>query len=97
MAIGTACIGVLIGGAREAFGKRYLNTLRMTLIPFVQPCLPKAKLCKPSGYDWMESVMMDSSVIRAHACSAGAPHKKGVNRRKNLAIAEAGLAVKYTL
>lgn len=44
----------------------------------------------------MESVMMDSSVVRAHACAAGAPHKKGVNRRKNSATAEVDLAARYT-
>lgn len=30
----------------------------------------------------MQSVMLDSSVVRAHACSAGAPSKKGVKRHK---------------
>ena len=44
----------------------------------------------------MEGVMMDSSVVRAHACSAGAPHKKGGKRRKTSATAEADLAARYT-
>ena len=44
----------------------------------------------------MESVMMDGSVIRAHACAAGAPHKKGGNRRRNSATAEVGLVARYT-
>ena len=44
----------------------------------------------------MESVMIDSSVVRAHACSAGAPHKKGGKRRKHSAIAEVGLVAKST-
>ena len=44
----------------------------------------------------MESVMMDSSVVRAHACSAGAPHKKGGNRRKHSVTVAAGLAAKST-
>ena len=30
----------------------------------------------------MESVMMDGSVVRAHACSAGAPSKKGGKRHR---------------
>lgn len=45
----------------------------------------------------MESVMLDSSVVRAHACAAGAPAKKGVNERKHSATAEVGLARKSTL
>lgn len=44
----------------------------------------------------LESVMMDGSVVRAHACSAGAPHKKGVNRRKTSAIVGADSAARYT-
>ena len=44
----------------------------------------------------MESLMLDSSVIRAHSCSAGAPHKKGGNRRKHSATVAAGLAAKST-
>jgi putative transposase len=39
----------------------------------------------------MESVMLDSSVIRAHACSAGAPHKKGDKQRRHSAIVEGAL------
>lgn len=45
----------------------------------------------------MESLMLDSSVIRAHACSAGAPHKKGDKQPKNSAIVAADLAARYTL
>ncbi len=41
----------------------------------------------------MESLMLDSSVIRAHACSAGAPHKKGDKLHKPSAIVEADLAL----
>lgn len=44
----------------------------------------------------MESVMLDSSVVRAHACSAGAPHKKGDKQPRNSAIVGADLAVRYT-
>ena len=44
----------------------------------------------------MESVMIDSSVIRAHSCSAGAPHKKGGKRRRNSATAEVASAPKST-
>lgn len=44
----------------------------------------------------MESLLLDSSVIRAHSCSAGAPHKKGDKRRKLSAIVEAGSAPRYT-
>ncbi len=44
----------------------------------------------------MESVMIDSSVIRAHSCSAGAPHKKGDKQRKPSAIVEAALQPKST-
>lgn len=40
----------------------------------------------------MESVMLDSSVIRAHACAAGATHKKGGRTNRHLATARAGLA-----
>ncbi len=39
----------------------------------------------------MESVMMDSSVVRAHACAAGAAHKKGGKKAKNSATAGADL------
>lgn len=42
----------------------------------------------------MESVMLDSSVIRAHACAAGAAAKKGVKRRKHSAIAGAASVAK---
>ncbi len=43
----------------------------------------------------MERLMIDSSVIRAHACAAGASHKRGVRRRKHLGIAEAGSAPSF--
>lgn len=44
----------------------------------------------------MENVMLDSSVIRAHACSAGATRKKGGKRRKHSAIAGVGSVPKST-
>jgi len=44
----------------------------------------------------MEKLMMDSSVIRAHACSAGAPKEKGDKKRKRSAIAEAGSVLRFT-
>ncbi len=44
----------------------------------------------------MESLMLDSSVIRAHSCSAGASSKKGVKQRKPSATVEADLALRYT-
>lgn len=44
----------------------------------------------------MEKLMMDSSVIRAHACSAGAPKEKGGKKRKRLAIAEVGSVLRFT-
>ena len=44
----------------------------------------------------MESMMIDGSVVRAHACAAGASRKKGVKRRKPSVIAEADLAARYT-
>lgn len=44
----------------------------------------------------MASVMLDSSVVRAHACSAGAAHKKGDKRHKHLATVAADLAAKFT-
>ena len=42
----------------------------------------------------MESVMIDSSVVRAHPCSAGATYKKGGKTRKLSATVEAGLVAK---
>lgn len=30
----------------------------------------------------LQSVMIDATVVRAHACAAGAPPKKGIRRRK---------------
>jgi transposase len=30
----------------------------------------------------LQSVMIDATVVRAHACAAGAPPKKGIKRRK---------------
>jgi len=44
----------------------------------------------------MEKLMLDSSVIRAHACSAGAPQVKGGKKRKRSAIAEAGSVLRFT-
>ena len=44
----------------------------------------------------MESVMLDSSVIRAHACAAGAPAKKGGKKPKRLATVAGGSAPKST-
>ncbi len=44
----------------------------------------------------MERLMLDSSVVRAHACSAGAPKKKGGKKRKHLATAAAGLVARST-
>lgn len=42
----------------------------------------------------MESLMMDSSVIRAHASAAGALHKKGVSKHKPSATVAAASALK---
>lgn len=44
----------------------------------------------------MEKLMIDSSVIRAHACCAGAPKEKGGKKRKPSATVEAGLAPRST-
>ncbi len=44
----------------------------------------------------MERLMLDSSVVRAHACAAGAGHKRGVRRRRPLATVEADLAPNFT-
>ena len=44
----------------------------------------------------MESVMIDSSVIRAHASAAGAAQKKGGKKPKRSAIAEEDLAQNFT-
>ncbi len=44
----------------------------------------------------MESMMIDGSVVRAHACAAGASSKKGVKRRKPSVTAEVDLAARYT-
>ncbi len=30
----------------------------------------------------LQSVMIDATVVRAHACAAGAPREKGIGRRK---------------
>jgi transposase len=30
----------------------------------------------------LQSVMLDATVVRAHACAAGAPREKGIKRRK---------------
>jgi putative transposase len=32
--------------------------------------------------DW-QSVLLDATVVRAHACAAGAPGKRGIRRRKD--------------
>ena len=45
----------------------------------------------------LESVMLDASVVRAHACSAGASSKKGDKQRRSSAIAEADSVRRYTL
>ena len=39
----------------------------------------------------MESVMLDGSVVRAHACAAGASYKRGVKEHKHSVIAAGGL------
>lgn len=44
----------------------------------------------------MEKLMLDSSVIRAHACSAGAPQVKGGKRHRHLATAAVGSAPRST-
>ena len=44
----------------------------------------------------LQSVMIDSSVVRAHACSAGAAHKKGGKLSKRSATAAAGLVARST-
>ncbi len=44
----------------------------------------------------MESVMIDGSVVRAHACAAGAPRKKGGSPNKPSGIAEEVSARKLT-
>jgi len=43
----------------------------------------------------MEKLMIDSSVIRAHACAAGAGHKRGVRRRKHSVTVAAALVQRY--
>ena len=44
----------------------------------------------------MRELMIDSSVIRAHASAAGALHKKGVKTPKPSATAEVGSALRFT-
>ena len=44
----------------------------------------------------MENVMVDSTVVRAHPCAAGAPKKTAGQRPKPLDVAEADLARKFT-
>jgi len=44
----------------------------------------------------MENVMLDGSVVRAHACAAGAAHKKGGSPNKPSATVEAVSVVKST-
>jgi transposase len=43
----------------------------------------------------MERLLLDSSVIRAHACAAGARHEKGGKRHKHSVTVEAALAQRY--
>ncbi len=43
----------------------------------------------------MERLLLDSSVVRAHACAAGAPQKKGVKRRKHSDEAVAASATRF--
>ena len=40
----------------------------------------------------MEYLIIDSTIVRAHPCAAGAPSKKGVSRRRRLEEAEADSA-----
>ena len=42
----------------------------------------------------MESLIIDSTIMRAHPCAAGASQKKGANPPKPLGAAEEGLALK---
>jgi transposase len=44
----------------------------------------------------MERLMIDSSVIRAHACAAGAPGEKGGKKRKHSATVAVVLAASST-
>jgi transposase len=44
----------------------------------------------------MEKLMLDSSVIRAHSCSAGAPKEKGGKKRKHSATVAVVLAARFT-
>ena len=43
----------------------------------------------------MEKLMLDSSVIRAHACAAGTPKVKGGKKRKHSDIVEVGSAASF--
>ncbi len=44
----------------------------------------------------MEKLMVDSSVVRAHACAAGASKKRGGKKRRHSATAEVVLAARFT-
>ena len=40
----------------------------------------------------LQSVMIDATVVRAHACAAGAPHQRGIRRRRGWGAHGAGSA-----
>jgi len=44
----------------------------------------------------MESLIIDSTIVRAHPCAAGAPRKRGASKPRRLAEVEAGSAPKST-
>jgi transposase len=44
----------------------------------------------------MESLIIDSTIVRAHPCAAGAPRKRGARFPRHLAGVEAGSAPKST-
>jgi hypothetical protein len=44
----------------------------------------------------MESLIIDSTVVRAHPCAAGATRKRGANNPRRWDAAEAGSAPKST-
>jgi hypothetical protein len=43
----------------------------------------------------MEHLLLDSTIIRAHPCAAGAPHKRGAKGRRAWAGAGVGLPARY--
>lgn len=43
----------------------------------------------------MEKLMLDGSVVRAHACAAGASQKKGGRKHKRWGVAEAASAARF--